>query len=125
MRWKRVTVSDQERVLMARNGRFTAILQPGDYRFMALDQIEIEKHDIRELVCRSFWCSFLIEDRPELVERHFVKIETSDTQVGLVYVNGNLYEVLTPAKRLLFWREAANVSAEMVDVIRTPKRAFC
>lgn len=110
---------------MARNGRFAAILQPGDYRFMTLDQIEIEKHDIRDLVFRSFWCPFLIEDRPELVERHFVKIETSDTQVGLVYVNGNLYEVLTPAKRLLFWREAANVSAEMVDVIRSPKRAVC
>ena len=125
MRWKRVTVGDQERLLMARNGRFAAILRPGDYQFTALDTIEIEKHDIRDLVFRSLWFSFLIENRPDVIKRHFVKIETSDTQVGLVYVNGNLYEVLTPAKRLLLWREAATVSAEMVDVIRSPKRAIC
>ena len=125
MRWKRVTVGDQERLLMARNGRFAAILRPGDYRFTALDKIDIEKHDIRDLVFRSLWFSFLIENRPDVIKRHFVKIETSDTQVGLVYVNGNLYEVLTPAKRLLLWREAATVSAEMVDVIRSPKRAIC
>jgi hypothetical protein len=46
-----------------------------------------------------------------------VKVETSETQVGLIYVNGGLYRVLTPAKRLLFWRDAAAVSAEVVDII--------
>ncbi|HWF45941.1 MAG TPA: hypothetical protein VG168_02960 [Bryobacteraceae bacterium] len=59
----------------------------------------------------------MVYQRPELVERHFVKVETSATQVGLVYVNGSLYQVMTPAKRLLFWRDAAAVSAEVVDVI--------
>jgi hypothetical protein len=117
MPWKRLIVADRERILIARNGRFAAILLPGEYRFPGLGEIEIEKHDLRDLVFRSSWDAYLIHQRPELVERHFVKVETSETEVGLVYVNGSLYQALTPSKRLLFWRDAAAVSAEVVDVI--------
>lgn len=117
MHWKRISVDDRERLLITHNGRFATILRPGDYWFRMPCKIEIERHDVRDLVFRSFWGPFLLDQRPELVDRHFVRVETSETQVGLVYVNGSLYQVLTPAKRLLFWRDAAAVSAEVVDVI--------
>ena len=117
MHWMRITVGDQERILITRSGSFAAILSPGDYRLRTPEQIEIERHQLRDLIFRSFWSAFLVQQRPELVQRHFVKVETSETQVGLVYVNGGLYRVLTPAKRLLFWRDAAAVSAEVVDII--------
>lgn len=117
MLWKRVTVDSHERILVFRNGCFAAILSPGEYRVRLPEEIDIERHDIRKFVFRSLWCDFLIEQRPQLVERHFVKVETTETQVGLVYVNGSLYQVLTPAKQLLFWREAAHVTAEIVNVI--------
>jgi len=124
MRWKRITVGDLERILVANDDRFAAILPPGDYWFRMPGKIEIERHDVRDLVFRSLWEAFLVDQRPDMVNRHFVRVETSETQIGMVYLNGSLYQVLTPAKRVLYWRDAGAVSAEIVDVISTPAKVF-
>jgi regulator of protease activity HflC (stomatin/prohibitin superfamily) len=121
MLWKRITVGDQERVLIAKNGRFSAILEPGDYRFLALNTLTTEKFKVCDLVFQSTWADFLLKKRPELVEKHFVKVETSDTEVAIVYVDSKLHQVLAPAKRLLFWRGTAEITSEVIDVMDAPE----
>jgi hypothetical protein len=39
-------------------------------------------------------------------------------------VNGMLYKVLPPSKRLLLWRGVAEIKTELVDVIVPSARAF-
>lgn len=123
MLWKRIVVGDQERVLMAKNGRWKGIFLPGEYRVFAAPGVclETEKHNVRDLVFRSKWADYLVKEQPQIAERHFTLVETSERQVGMVYVDGRLFTVLTPAKRVLFWRGQAEVRAELVEVIAEPE----
>ncbi len=119
MLWKQIIVGDFERALVTTSGRFGAILAPGDYNLSTTPgvSLDIERFDVRDLVFRSIWADYLTKKRPELAERYFTRVETNERQVAMVYVNGELFKVLLPAKRMLFWRGAAEVTAEVVNVI--------
>jgi hypothetical protein len=123
MLWKRIIVGDQERVLIAKNGRFSGILEQGQHRIFVAPGVtlETERHNLRGLVFESKWTDYLAQKRPDLVSRHFMRVETSDAQVAMVYVDGKLKEVLLPAKRVLYWRGLVEVTAEVVDVIAQPE----
>jgi regulator of protease activity HflC (stomatin/prohibitin superfamily) len=112
--------------LVAKNGRFDAILTPGTYRVFAVPgvSVEVEKFNVRDLVFTSAWTDYLVKERRDVVERHFTLVETNDVQVAMVYADRKLYKVLTPAKRVLFWRGPVDVTAEVVDVIAEPAIAF-
>src|SRR5438067_13500788 len=111
MYWERISIGDHERVLVIKNGRFKAILAPGEHRMFVAPWVclQFEKHDVRDLVFRSRWADYLINERPDLVQRYFTLTETNEVQVGIVYVDGKLFQVLAPAKRVLFWRGEAEV----------------
>jgi hypothetical protein len=125
MFWKRITVEEQERALVAKNGRLRTILTPGNYRIFVAEgaSLSVEKHTVSDLVFQSIWADYLVRHHPELTECHFYRVETKDTQIALVYVDGELHTVLTPSKRILFWRGLAEVTAEFVEVIGAPKSA--
>jgi hypothetical protein len=119
---KRIIVDDQERALITKNGCFGGILAPGEYRLTTMPSVslDVEKHNVRDLVFQSVWADYLAKERPEVAERHFTRVETNDLQVAMVFVDGKLFKVMLPAKRLLFWRGAAEVTAEVVNVIQEP-----
>lgn len=123
MLWKRIIVGDGERVLITKNGRFGGILSPGTYVIFVApgESLEAEKHNTRDLLFQSDWADYLIKERPEIAGRYFTLVETSDVEVALVYADGKLYKVLPPAKRMLFWRGLADVTAEVVNVIGSPE----
>src|SRR5579884_3253417 len=106
MLWKRIVVGDQERVLVAKNGRFEAILTPGIYRVFTAPgvRLEVEKFNVCDRAFRSTWTDYLVKERPDVTERHFTLVETNDVQVAMVYADGKLLQVLPPARRVLFWR---------------------
>ncbi|MEO7653803.1 MAG: slipin family protein [Bryobacteraceae bacterium] len=117
MFWKRITVGDNTRVLVIRNGRFTHILGPGDYRlFRGFSRsIETEAHNIRDIVFTSPWADFLATERPAVAAQHFTVVETGDSQVAVVSLDGKVFRVIAPAKRVLFWRGAAEITVEIVN----------
>jgi len=119
MLWKAITIADWQRAVVTRAGRFHRILGPGAHRlFMGpLRPVEIETHSVRGLVFDSFWTDFLVKRRPEVIARHFFRVETSDSQIAMIYADGSLFNVLLPAKRLLLWRGVAEITVEVVDVI--------
>jgi len=123
MLWKRIVIGDQERALITKNGRFGGILAPGEYRLLTMPgvSLDVEKHNVRDLVFQSTWADYLAKERPEVADRHFTRVETNDLQVAMVYVDSKLFKVMLPAKRLLFWRGAAEVTAEVVNVIEEPE----
>ncbi len=116
---KRIIVRNWERFLIARNGRFHAILAPGKHRIFTMPgmTLEIEKHDARNFVFESAWANYLVRERPDVLERHFIRVEANEVQVGMVYLDGELFKVLAPGERVFFWRGQADVRAELVDVI--------
>jgi hypothetical protein len=123
---KRIRVGIHERFVLTSNGQFAGILMPGNYSIFTTSgvSLDMEKHEIRDVVFRSAWSEYLVRQRPELVRQHFTCVETTHAQVALVFANESLLEVMTPAKRLLLWRGAAEIRSEIVDVIAWPtKRA--
>ncbi len=116
---KRITVLKHERVLLTKNGHIDRILMPGSYKLFHVPctQLEIEKFSVLDLKLESRWAEQLLRDRPQLVARHFTAIETSEVQVAMVYADDRLFCVMPPASRLLFWRGAARVTAEIVQVL--------
>ncbi len=125
MFWTKITVEERERALVAQDGRVLTILTPGDHRVVARKSasLSVERHSVSELVFQSIWADSIARFHPELMERHFYRVETNETQLALVYVDGGLNTVLTPSKRLLFWRGLAQIRAEFVEVIGTLKRS--
>ena len=119
MVWKRIVVAEQERIVLAKNKQFGGILVPGEYRMFVAPgmSLDLERHSVRDLIFRSIWSDYLVQNRPQLADRHFTRVETNDFQIALVYVNRELFKVLTPAKRVLFWRGPTEVTAEFVQVI--------
>jgi regulator of protease activity HflC (stomatin/prohibitin superfamily) len=57
------------------------------------------------------------------VERYFTLVETSDTQVALVSLDGRLARVIPPSTRVLFWRGAIEVTFASIDVRAEPEVA--
>lgn len=119
MFWKRIVAGPSERVVVAKNGRFHQILLPGAHFIWVAPGVclEIERHATDEMVFRSRWADSLIRERADLAERYFIQVATNSVQLAMVYVDGKLFTVLTPAKRILFWRGGAEIRAEIVDVI--------
>jgi len=119
---RRILVGDTERVLLIRKRRFADILGPGEYWIFTLArQIELERFSTRDPVFASEWADYLVKDRADLVARHFTVVETGDSEVAVVYLDGKLARVIGPAKRVLFWKAAVDVTFELIDVRSEPE----
>jgi hypothetical protein len=66
---------------------------------------------------RSRWRGYLLRERPDIISAHFTVVETKESEIAMIFVDGTLHQVLLPGKRVLFWKGAAPVSAEFVTVI--------
>ncbi len=118
----RILVGDQERILMNSRGRFVTILEPGEHWVWTLGRdIRTETHEIRKLVFTSEWSDYLVRERAELVARLFTLVETGDSQVAIIRLDGKVAGVLEPARRVLYWRGPVEVSAETIDVKAAPE----
>lgn len=119
MFWERISVDSQERVLVARNHQVKTILTPGKHTAFnpPFVRLELERHDITDLVFQSKWTRHLVSRAPRLVEQHFVCVQTNEVEVAMVYADGRLLKVLAPFSRVLIWRDVAEITVESVQVI--------
>ena len=120
--FRRILVGDNERVFVIRKRRFAGILAPGEYWIFTLGRgVEFERHNIKELILASEWTDTLARQFPELAARHFTVIETGESQVAVVYLDGRLARVIPPATRVLYYRGAVEVTFVLIDVRAEPE----
>lgn len=119
MLFKRVTVNNNERVIVSRNGRFDSILAPGTYRLINWPWVSLtlESYNLSDPVFRSRWRNYLIDKQPHIIAAHFIVVETKDSEIAMIFVDCMLSQVLLPGERALFWKDSASVTAEVVSVI--------
>ncbi len=119
---KFIQVQDHHRVLVVKNDRFHCILKPGSHLMFVRPFVtmETEVHPTRRLVFNSRWADHICRNCPEVVKAHFQIVETDDSQVGMIYVNNSLHQVLLPGKRLLFWKDVADIHMELINVVESP-----
>ena len=119
---RRIVAGDHERIVMARNGRFEAILGPGTYWMLTVgSRLQVERHSVRNPEFVSAWSEHLISERRDVVKEWFTEVKTADGQVAVVYVDGKLHRVLGPAKRMLIWRGLYRYSIELYNTRMNPE----
>jgi regulator of protease activity HflC (stomatin/prohibitin superfamily) len=117
---RRMIVTDNERTILIRKGRFETILEPGIYWLFGLG-MESESHDTRHPEVATSWADFIVAQRPEMAAQHFVIVETGDAQVAVVYFDGKLARVVGPGQRVLYWRAWIEVTFERINVAAEPE----
>jgi regulator of protease activity HflC (stomatin/prohibitin superfamily) len=120
--YRRILVGDQERVLLIRKGRFVRILNPGEYWVWGPgNSLKAEKHNVQKIVFESEWSDFLAKEKQEVAEQYFKIVETNDSQAAVVSVDAKLFTIVPPGKRMLFWREPADIRVLMLNIAEKPE----
>jgi len=120
--FRRIVVGDTERVLVIRNKRFETILGPGIHWFVQLTgELEFERHRVSDLWLTSEWANFIARERPELVEKYFIVVETANTEVAVVFCDGRSARVIGAGMRVLYWRGPVEITFEVIDVKAEPE----
>jgi len=115
--FERVMVKKSERGLLLRNGDFERVLAPGrHWVFKGLDRLRVETFALDQPAFTHGLADYLMAKEPEVVAAEFVKVELSETQVGLRSDNGVLVEVLAPTTRRLYWKGLVDVTVDVVDL---------
>jgi regulator of protease activity HflC (stomatin/prohibitin superfamily) len=120
MQFKRITVKKNERGMLLRNGDFERVLQPGTHwLFAAIDKLRIETFALEQPAFTHSLSDYLMAKEPDVVAAEFVRVELSETQVGLRTESGVLVEVLAPATRRLYWKGQVDVRVDIIDIAAT------
>jgi regulator of protease activity HflC (stomatin/prohibitin superfamily) len=124
MEIKRVTVNKNERGLLLRNGDFDRVLAPGTHwLWSAIDVLRVEKFALEQPAFNHVLAEYLLAREPQVVAAEFVRVELTETQVGLRSENGVLVEVLAPGMRRLYWKGVVDVSVDVVDIAQSAEVA--
>lgn len=115
--WKLIDVADTERALVYRRGRLDAVLTEGRYRLANVrGDIRVEKYDMTRLWFEHPKAKWLMAQYAELLAPVLQRVETGDTQLGLIYVGGSLSDILTPGSAVVSWKGVDDVRIELIDV---------
>ena len=114
---KRINVADNERVLLFRKNRFEKILNPGEYRVFDLTgNVTAFRYDITKAELNHHLGRFLITAYQDLLGDQVVSFDIKENQVGLVYLDGKLSDVISPNTFKMFWNLAVKVEVKIVDI---------
>ena len=117
---ERITLNENERMLVLVNGRFDALLGPGEHRIQR-DYSTRETHNIDRLRFASGFDRALFRTRPDLVEGHLTEVRTDANEVALVLRDGHPIEVLLPEDRAVWWTDAGPFTVERFDLAANPR----
>ncbi|PIE06566.1 MAG: hypothetical protein CSA74_11765 [Rhodobacterales bacterium] len=112
----RVTLTETERMLVLENGRFAALLGPGEHRLKRRDTI-CERHDIGVSRFDSAYERALLAERPDLVEGQLLEFAARDGEVLVISrTGGEVAVVLPPEARAVLWADAGPWEAARFDM---------
>lgn len=121
-----VTVKEDERAFLTRDGRFVRVLGPGrfaafDYRrHLAAEVIKVVRNEIAAdkalLIART---------HPEVAAEHFEIVQTGPTEVAIVSLDAEPKHQVLPNTTRAFWKTVTRVEVERIDAstdVRVAKR---
>src|ERR1700742_2514575 len=114
---KRVAIAQHERALVWENKSFAGVLEPGrHWLFKPFRDVEIQVRDITVPEFEHPRLDFLLKEARPIMEKHFVIVELTESEAGLVYKNGKLSGVLAPGRTQLYWKGPIDVKVEKIDI---------
>ena len=115
--FKTINVADNERVLLFRKNRLERVLKPGEHRlFDLVGDLEFTRYDITKAELIHPLGRFLITAYHELLGDEVFSFDIKENQVGLVYLDGKLSNVIAPNTFKMYWSKAVKVEVKVVNI---------
>ncbi|MBX2859266.1 MAG: slipin family protein [Cellvibrionaceae bacterium] len=115
--WKTINIADNQKALLYRNDCFARVLEPGRHRIETLSgELRLETYDITRVVFDHKNAKFLMNAHANKLSAFLERVELTDTQVGLVYRDRHLADVLAPGSFYAFWKNVEQVRIEIIDI---------
>jgi regulator of protease activity HflC (stomatin/prohibitin superfamily) len=115
--FKKYTIADYERGLLFRQNQFIRVMPPGRYRYFdPLNSVRIEIYDTTEIEFQNPRAKFLLRTYPVLAEEYFDSYELQDEEIGLLYVDRKLSDVVAPGSFKAYWKSLAEVRLEKLKL---------
>lgn len=104
----RITVAENERVLVLARGRFAGLLTPGQHWVGGRGQrLEIERHDLARPNFVSKYDRALFRERADLAGKHLTVLQAGDGEVAAAFRDGAVWDVSKGAgERAVLWTDA-------------------
>lgn len=111
-------VAEYELGLLFRNKVFQRVLGPGRYRLARLGNLpEVVKLDLRRMPVREPALAALRLTRPALVDEYFVVASMADNQVGLVFADGKLVDLVGPGEEAFYAKRLRQIALRVLDPV--------
>ena len=119
-------IADTELGLLYRDRVFQKVLGPGVHRRLPnmSARTQVYKLDLRALPVRDAALEALYLTRPEAVAQHFVVADVADNELGLVFADGKLVDLVGPGQRAFYAKNLRQIAVRILDAateIEAPK----
>lgn len=116
----RTVIAPTERGLMIRNKAIVDILAPGVYWQVQLSSFcTIENVSIVTARVMNLQLNTLAKTNPELAKRYFSVVDLTASEIGVVYQDDKLVDILAPGKTAMYWKGLVETRVERYDVANT------
>ncbi len=111
-------LSDRQMGLFFKNGVLQEVWQPGSFRVVwrGVDDIRVDIFDVSEADFNGNNARFLMERYPEILSPVLESYQIGEREVGLLYRQGQLAQLLPPGSFRVFWRGVEAVKISVVDI---------
>ncbi len=117
--FKTIDIADNERALLFDRDRLQKVLGPGRHRLSTLGRkLTVEKFDITAVRFEHPKLKFLVRQYRELLESFIEVFELNDKEVGVIYRDQKISDILAPGSLMVTWKGAEDVRVDVVDITR-------
>ncbi len=114
-------VSEKQRGLLIRDGRFIRMLEPGRQRiFDPLSRYEFELFDATGMFA-SPWAELIAKGHPEIAAEYFQTVKVEEGQVAVVRLDGRASFIVRPGETVHVWTVLKTVEVETFDILVQPR----
>lgn len=115
--YKKFEIGDNERALLFKGKKFHSILNTGTYRYFGLPAKQRAAiFDLTKPELRHPLVELLYKENRSLFEKHVQCYHLSDVEIGLVYFDDNLVDILAPGVTAFYWKGHISVRVEKINI---------
>ena len=114
--WKNLDVADNQRVLVYHRKRLAQVLGPGRHSVSRLGgPWLLETYDINDIEFDNPNAKYLLIEYNGMLAPYVERFEVTDEQVGLVYRDGHLSDILRPGTFKAYWKGVETIAVDIID----------
>ena len=131
---KKISVRKYQLALLSRNGDYYKVLHAGEHILPWLNTPEVLLITLDGSEVPDVLADYLRRFQPDWVETYCLVADLSETEAGVLYMDGILQEILPPSTRRLYWRveddltlvrmntQQVQVQTEVMNAVLQPRR---